>query len=399
MSRRAAAFGVGAVLGLSGDGARALSLPAGDFRIAFGDADLRDLRQRLRTTRWNDAVTTDWAYGTERGFLQDLVRHWAEDYDWPSRQARLNRLPHRRLEIDGFGVHCLHFRGVSPDRRALLLMNGWPSSIVEFEKLVPLLTSGADGLDVVIPTLPGFGFSDRPQRPYEVEPVDLFAGLMSHLGYDRFFVAGTDIGAGVATRLALRFPHRVLGVHVSSVAEKPMTPAAPPPTMAERAYDAADEVWTRDEGGYQAIQSSRPQTLAFGLADSPTGLASWILEKFRAWSDCGGDVYSVFPRDVLLDNLMVYWITGTIGSSVRYYYEASRLRPPLRANDFVAAPTAVAVWPHDLAQAPRERAERLYNVVQYTAFPGGGHFPAWERPADYAADIRRLVDTVQPGSP
>ena len=150
--------------------------------------------------------------------------------------------------------------------------------------------------------------------------------------------------------------------------------------------------WYREEGGYQAIQSSRPQTLAFGLADSPAGLASWILEKFRAWSDCGGDLLSVWPRETLVDNLMVYWLTNTIGSSVRYYFEASRLRPPLKADDFVRVPTAVAMWPGDLALAPRSLAERLYNVQQYTLMPRGGHFPAWEAPDLYAEDLRRLAD-------
>jgi microsomal epoxide hydrolase len=358
------------------------------FEISFSPHVVDDLKRRLGATRWADAVTSDWSYGTNGGFLRKLVRYWEEAYDWAARVAALNRLPHFRAEIDGYGVHFLHFRGEGPRPVPLLLMNGWPSSFVEYQRLAPMLGQGEPSFDVVIATLPGFGFSDRPTTPYEVEPADLFPRLMTALGYDRFMAAGTDIGSGVVTRIALRHPDRILAAHVSAVAPKPVAPGAPAPTQAELDYQARAAVWMRDEGGYQAIQSSRPQTLAFGLADSPVGLASWIVEKFRAWSDCAGEVTSVFPLETLVDNLMVYWTTNTIGSSVRYYYEGSRLRPPLKADDFVGVPTAVAMWPHDIAMAPRELAGRLYNVQRYTVFPRGGHFPAWEAPDLYADDLR-----------
>ncbi len=361
------------------------------FEIPWNADAIADLKRRLNATRWTDAVTSDWSYGMERGFLKQLTTYWAQSYDWAERRSALNRLPHFRATIDGYGVHFLHFRGRGAHPIPLLLMNGWPSSFVEYQRLAPQLADGGPSFDMVVPALPGFGFSDRPTRPYEVEPADLYPKLMEALGYDRFMVAGTDIGSGVATRIALHHPDRVLAAHVSDVAFKPAAPNAAPPTPAEIAFDAQGTVWDEEEGGYQAIQSSRPQTLAFGLADSPAGLASWIVEKFRAWSDCGGDVLSVFPRDTLIDNLMVYWTTNTIGSSVRYYYEASRLRPPLAATDFVRAPTAMGIWPHDLAQAPRERAERLYNVRRYTVFPRGGHFPAWEAPELYAEDLRQFA--------
>jgi microsomal epoxide hydrolase len=248
---------------------------------------------------------------------------------------------------------------------------------------------------VVVPTLPGFGFSDRQIRPNQVEPSDLYPKLMSAPGHDRFMVSGTDIGSGVATRIALHHPNRVIAAHVAAVADKPRAPNAAPPSTAELDYDARAAIWDRDEGGYQSIQSSKPQTLAFALADSPAGLASWIVEKFRNWSDCDGDVCSVFPPGVLIDNLMIYWISNTIGSSVRYYYEATHLRPKIQANDFVRAPTAVAMWPKDIAVAPRELAARLYNVQRYTVFAKGGHFPAWEQPVLYAEDLRQFVSTVR----
>ncbi|MFA4938860.1 epoxide hydrolase family protein [Brevundimonas sp.] len=250
------------------------------FSIPFAPEMVTDLHRRLDATRWNDAVTGNWMMGTERGFLERLVRFWRESYDWKARVASLNALPHFRGSFDGLGVHFLHFRS-GGGGLPLLLMNGWPSSFIEFQRLAPLLTSGSPGFDVVVPTMPGFGFSDRPSRPYQVELSDLYPALMSDLGYDRFMVAGTDIGSGVATRIALRHPHRVLGLHVSSVAPKPGNPEGGPVTPAEIDYEARVALWSREEGAYQALQSTRPQTLAFGLADSPVGLASWIIEKMR----------------------------------------------------------------------------------------------------------------------
>jgi microsomal epoxide hydrolase len=361
------------------------------FEIPFSSEVVDDLKRRLGLTRWTDSVTADWTYGTNEGFLRELIDYWAQTYDWAARRSELNRLPHFRAVIDGYGVHFLHFRGRGATSVPLLLMNGWPSSFVEFQRLAPLLVEGEPSFDVVIPALPGFGFSDRPTRPYQIEPEEVFSRLMAALGYGRFMAAGTDIGSGVATRTALRHPDRVVAAHVSLVTPKPIGSDAPPLTPAELDYQARVGAWMREEGGYQAIQNSRPQTLAYGLADSPAGLASWIVEKFRAWSDCGGDVAAVFPFETLVDNLMVYWTTNTIGSSVRYYYEAVRMRPPIKVDDFVRVPTAVAMWPHDIALTPREAAERLYNVRRYTVFPRGGHFPAWEAPDLYADNLRQFA--------
>jgi pimeloyl-ACP methyl ester carboxylesterase len=361
------------------------------FQIPYDADQIADLRARLTRTRWADSVTDDWSMGTEHGFLHGLIDFWRDAYDWAGRRDSLNRLPHFRAVIDGHGLHFLHFRSTADRPIPLLLMNGWPSSFVEFQRLAPLLTHGTPAFDVVIPTMPGFGYSDRPTRPYAAEPANLYPELMTLLGYERFVVAGTDIGSGIATRIALGHPERVLAVHVSAVAPKPPSENEPPQTQAEIDYDTRLQSWTREEGGYQAIQSSRPQTLAFGLADSPVGLASWITEKFRAWTDCGGDLLAVWPLEALADTLTIYWTTNTIGSSIRYYYEAARLRPPLRADDFVQAPTAVAMWPHDLALAPRARAERLYNVQSYKVLSRGGHFPAWEAPDLYAEDLRNIA--------
>jgi len=368
---------------------RATALPAVDaFRIEFDARASWDLKQRLRSARWADAVTGDWMYGMQPAFLRRFIAYWADEYRWESRVRALNNLPHYRTGIGGFGLHFLHFRSQRRNAMPLLLMNGWPSSFVEYLHLAPILAKGNPAFHVVVPALPGFGYSDKPTRPYEVEPADLYPSLMQRLGYDRFLVAGTDIGAGVATRIALRHGRSVIGAHLSAVAERPRRPGDPPPSENELAYARRDARWDRDEGGYQALQSSKPQTLAFALADSPVGLASWILEKFHGWSDCGDDPSTVFPMCMLADNLTIYWMTNSIGSSVRYYYDATRLRPPLRQNDFVDAPTAIAIWPKDLNVAPRELAERLYNVRRYTLFARGGHFPAWEQPELYASDLR-----------
>jgi len=357
------------------------------FRIPFDARAAFDLKQRLRTTRWADSIVSNWSQGTELSFLRSFISYWHDQYRWEDRVGALNSFPHYRGLIDGFGIHFLHFRSELKDAAPLLLMNGWPSSFVEYLRLAPLLTTGNPAFHLVVPAHPGFGFSDRPSRPYQVEPADLYPTLMQRIGYDRFFVAGTDIGAGVATRIALRRPDLVIGVHVCEALERPARPGDPPRSDAENAYHRRDSIWDQDEGGYQAIQSTKPQTLAFGLADSPTGLASWILEKFRGWSDCGGDPASVFPFEMLADNLTIYWMTNTIASSIRYYYDALRLRPHLRSSDYVEAPTAIAMWPKDIGVAPRELAERLYNVKRYTLFDQGGHFPAWEQPQLYASDL------------
>lgn len=359
------------------------------FEIPFDLHMTNDLRRRLTAVRWNDAVTEGWSQGMQSDFLSALIAEWRDHYDWKDRLAGLNQLPHQRGTIDGYGLHFLHFRSQGHSSIPLLIMNGWPSSFVEYQRIVPLLVAGNPSFHVVIPTHPGFGYSDKPGRPYEHEPSDIYPKLMTALGYNRFVVAGTDIGSGVATRIALRHPDRVLALHISAVAPKPDRAGDEPATEAETAYARRIATWSRDEGGYQAIQSSKPQTLAFGLADSPVGLASWVVEKFHGWTDCDGDVLSVWPMETLIDNLMIYWATNTIGSSVRYYYEGTRLRPPLAADDYVRVPTALAMWPRDLALAPRELAERLYNVRRYTVMPKGGHFPAWEAPDLYADDLRR----------
>lgn len=361
------------------------------FSIPVDEAMSDDVKRRLRQTHWADCVTDDWSMGTEAGFLKDVVRFWIEEYDWTARVRLMNQLPHHMAAVDGCSVHFLHYRSGRPDAVPLLLLNGWPSSFLEYARITEDLVNGDPAFDVVIPTMPGFGFSQRPTRPYEYEFADLFPRLMSILGYDDFIVSGTDIGSGTATRIALRHPERVLGVHVSAVPPKPAAAGSAEKTADELEYDERVREWYGAEGGYQAIQNSKPQTLAFALADSPAGLASWIIEKYRTWSDCDGDLTSVWPHETLIDTIMLYWATNTIGSSIRYYYDATHLRPGLKSDDFVRAPTSVTMWPADLATAPRSMAERIYNVRRYSVKDKGGHFPAWEVPEIYTAELRALA--------
>jgi len=373
------------------------------FLISAAPDALRDLRARLELTRWNDSVAEGWSWGTDRSMLQLLVAHWRASYDWPQREDRLNALPHFRADVGGFGVHFLHYKGRGPRPAPLLLINGWPSSFVEYQNLAPRLADpGAfggdpeDAFDVVIPALPGYGFSDRPAKPQQVTAQSLFHRLMTEgLGYSRFGVAGTDIGAGVAAELGHCHPEAIAGIHVTTV-DVPLGPRSAPLSPAEIDYQEMRNRWRAEEGAYSALQRTKPQTLAFGLADSPVGLASWIVEKFHGWSDCRGELLGLFPLDMLIDNIMIYWLTGTIGSSVRYYYEQQHRTPAFRPGDRVKPPAAVLTLPKELAQPPREWAERLLNVVRYTALSRGGHFPGWEVPELYAADLQAFFRPLRP---
>ncbi len=380
-------------------------MPGEAFSVSFDTALREDLRRRLAEVRWSDAVTQDWRYGMNEGFLRTLVQHWRTAYDFDAAEERLNILPQFRTTIDGFGVHYVHLKGRGPRPKPLLLMNGWPSSFIEYGKLAPRLADPAafggladDAFDVVIPALPGFGFSDRPTRPHQVDAGDLFHPLMTeHLGYSSYIASGTDIGAGVAMRLALKQPGTVQGLHVSSVANPPLTTASLSLTEPEKAYMARSAQWEADEGAYEHLHYTKPQTLAFALADTPVGLASWIVEKFYSWSDHGGELSHTFPLDMLIDNLMIYWVTGTIGSSIRYYYDDRHFRSPLRADDRVSVPTAICMWPKDLVLAPREWAERFYDVRQYSMQARGGHFPGWEAPEAYAHDLQSFARSLDRG--
>ena len=371
------------------------------FTICVADDVLADLRARLDRVRWPDeAPGAPWAYGTSVPYMKELVAYWREKYDWRVHEARLNALPQFTAPVAGIDVHFVHQPGVGPRPMPLLLSHGWPGSIVEFERLIPMLTDparfGADPADaftVVAPSLPGYAFSFRANQPrFGVSQIaDAFAALMTEvLGYRRFAAQGGDWGGFITSRMGFAYPDRVAGIHVNLLAVRRDTGPPSGATDEERGYLQQLGQWLREETGYQAIQGTKPQTFAFGLTDSPAGLAAWIVEKFRSWSDCGGDVERRFSKDVLLTNVMLYWITGAIGSSFWPYYDRMHAPWPIPEGARVEVPTAYAAFPCEIVRPPRSMAERMYNIQRWTAMPAGGHFAALEEPEALAKDIREF---------
>jgi pimeloyl-ACP methyl ester carboxylesterase len=374
------------------------------FEIALDEQVLDDLRRRIRATRWPDQLPgVGWDHGTELGYLRDLLAYWADEFDWRAEERRLNRLAHYRTELDGLGIHFVHERAESDDAIPLIVTHGWPSTFLEPLPLIPLLTDpAAHGIDapafhVVVPSLPGYGFSDRPGREGVTVryTARLWDELMRGLGYDRYAAAGGDFGSGVTTFLGLDHPDSLVGIHLSTLDVTPYAgPGSHQLSAEEAAYLEHNEKWWEDEGGYKAIQSTRPQTVSYGLNDSPAGLAAWVLEKWRTWSDSGGDLDGRFGRDLLLATLTIYWATESITSSMRWYLD-DRPFGTAGPDDFVAVPTAIAVFDHGHVPEgvpPREWAARLYDVRRYTVMPRGGHFAALEEPELLAHDIAAFFD-------
>lgn len=372
--------------------------PAAKFTVALGAPLLDDLRSRIARTRLpGSAPGGGWSAGTDVLWLRGFLQEWA-DFDWGAAETALNQTPMFRAEIDGIGIHFAHQPGTGPDPLPLLLTHGWPSAFTEYRDLIPLLTDpGAHGADpadaftVVAPSLPGFGFSDRPSRPGVAHPViaDLWARLMRDvLGYRRFGAHGTDIGAGVTGRLARQHPDLLAGIHLSA-ASLPLPER--PWTDAEQEYAEAVARWDDEEGAYARVHATRPQTLGVALNDSPAGLASWIGEKYRAWTDGGGDPQARLPRGYLPTLLTIYWATETAASSMRLYQEYREHVQPLDPGERNDVPTGFAVFGHEFApmpQPPRDLAERYYHVTHWTDLRRGGHFPALEEPELLARDLR-----------
>lgn len=326
------------------------------------------------------------------------MAYWADGFDWRAQERRLNGFEHHRADVDGVVIHFVHARARGGARFPLVLTHGWPSTFVEMLPLVPLLTDpqrhaiDAPPFDLVVPSLPGYGFSQRPHRVGVTTryTAGLWHRLMSGLGYDRYGAHGSDFGAGVATFLALDHPDTVVGIHLSKLENAPDTGAGTPPLSdEERAWLAQARAWEEHEAGYKAIQSTRPQTLGYALNDSPAGLAAWVLEKWRSWSDSGGDLETTFSRDVLLTMLTILWAIQTITSSMRDYVD-NRGGYVVGPGEHVDVPTGIAVFAHHHVPdppPPRAWTERLYRVARWTPMPAGGHFAASEQPVLLARDI------------
>ncbi|PYM85308.1 MAG: multidrug MFS transporter [Candidatus Rokuibacteriota bacterium] len=369
------------------------------FTVRVPDEVLADLRTRLERVRWPDEIAGEgWRYGTSLAYMKELVAYWRDRYDWRAQEARLNALPQFTLPMGDLDLHFIHAKGVGPSPLPLLVSHGWPGSVWEFHTLIPLLTDPgrhggdpADAFTVVAPSLPGYGYSFRPTQPRFGVPeiAELLARLMTDvLGYRRFAAHGGDWGAFVTARLGLASPDHLAGIHVTLLGLRRDLPPPAHPTEEERAYLEELRHWEREETGYGWIQGTRPQTLAYGLTDSPVGLAAWIVEKFRAWSDCGGDVERRFTKDVLLTNVMLYWVTGAINSSFWPYYARRHAGWPIPDGARIEVPTAYASFPREILHPPRAWAERVFNIRRWTVMPAGGHFAALEEPEALAADLR-----------
>jgi microsomal epoxide hydrolase len=381
--------------------------PLVPFTIHTDQSVLDDLRDRLRRTRWTDQMAgTGWDYGTDVDYLRELCGYWADGFDWRATEARLNRWPHLRTTIDGTQVHAIHATSPHPGAVPLLLTHGWPGSVIEFlgviDRLVDPPSYGGDAADafhVVCPSLPGYGWSGpTPEPGWHVRRVaDAWAELMTRLGYPRFAAQGGDWGGLITAQLGAYHPQRLLGIHLNLV-------PPPRPTKEQLAMASPAELesltamkrFQETETGYQAIQGTKPQTLAHGLADSPAGLAGWIIEKFRTWSDCGGDVEKAFSRDDLLANLTTYWVTETIGSSIRLYYESLHAGLFGAPDQPITVPTGVAVFPREIYIPPRRFVESHYDVRSWNEMPRGGHFAAMEQPELFVADVAAFFRTLRP---
>ncbi|HUP71995.1 MAG TPA: epoxide hydrolase [Acidimicrobiales bacterium] len=367
---------------------------------------LTDLRDRLRATRWPDQLPgTEWDYGTDLEYLRELCEYWADGFDWRAAEQRLNKWPQFTTEIDGQRIHFIHARAGQRNAVPLLVLHGWPGSVAEMLPIIELLrdpTSFGDdgaGFDVVCVSLPGFGFSG-PTRDtgWHVRRIAAaMVELMARLGYDRFGALGGDWGATTCNFLGLDFPERLHGIYLT------MAAAGPPEGFDFLELNDRERAWVTDsaeffvrDAGYMQIQGTRPQTLAYAMNDSPAGLAGWIVEKFRGWSDCSGDLESAISRDDLLTNITIYWVTQTANSSFRIYLET------MRAGQFqpiairIDVPTGCAIFPKEVVRSPRAWAELAWDLRHWTEMPKGGHFPALEVPELLAPDVHRFFRALPP---
>jgi microsomal epoxide hydrolase len=364
------------------------------FRVDVPAAELADLQRRLAATRWpTEAPAPEWEQGTPLGYLQELVEYWRSGFDWRAAEARLNSYPQFLTEVDGQRIHFLHVPSPHPGALPLVLSHGWPGSIVEFLDVLDALTDPpdpADAFSLVVPSLPGYGFSGPTTSagwtPRRIAAA--FGDIMADLGYARYGVQGGDWGSVVSSNMADLRPDRVVGLHLNFLSLPPPDGASPP------AHQPAVRFATTGNG-YQQIQGTKPQTIGYLLDDSPAGLAGWIVEKFREWSDCGGDVERSFTKDQLLSNVMVYWVTRTGTSSARLYWEMRRAGRAALPQAVVTVPTGVANFPGEIARTERSWAERRYHVVHWTYPERGGHFAAMEVPDLFVADVRAFFRLVR----
>ena len=371
------------------------------FTLHVPDTAIADLKTRLGLTRFPDAAPGEpWAFGSSVAYVRDLVAYWKDDFDWRMEEAALNAFPQFKVPLHDIDVHYLHVPGVGPNPYPLLLMHGWPGSVYEFIDIIPRLTDPArfggdprDAFTVIAPSLPGYGLSFKPgQKRFILQDIaaclhDLMTDV---LGFRQFAVQGGDWGAGIASIIGQQYPASVCGIHLNLLFA-PRDPSASGATVEEQRYFEILRHWLKEETGYQQIQGTKPQSLAFAMTDSPAGLAAWIAEKFRSWSDCDGVPENAISRDRMLANISLYWFTGAIGSSFWPYYGRVHSNWPLSPSQPVTVPTGYAAFPKEIIVPPRSIAERTYtNIQRWTVMRKGGHFAAMEQPAALAAEIQQF---------
>lgn len=377
------------------------------FTVNVSDAAVADLARRLDMTRWPDDLGEGtWASGMPLRVQRDVLAYWRDRFDWRAAERRLNALPQFSIEMDGRAVHYLHVKGVDRGSPPIVLTHGWPGSFVEMYKIIPMLTDPANNglpgqrsFDVVVPSLPGFGFSQAPASAGTNSRVvaTLWHRLMTELGYSIYFAQGGDIGSSVSTWLARLYPQAVRALHLNFISgsfQPPLTETDRPLSEAETEWLAARTRWAEREGAYSHVQATKPQTLAYALTDSPAGLAGWLLEKFFAWSDGGNELTQRFELDELLTNVSVYWFSGNVASTLRMYEENARQPLKFDAGERIIPPLSYARFPKEIINPPREWVERMFNVARWTEMPVGGHFAALEQPRALAIDIHDAFSSL-----
>jgi len=370
------------------------------FLVQIPDSVLVDLRERIERTRWPDEVGgSGWTFGASLSTMKELAEYWVTRFDWRKVESEINAYPNSVIELAGYDVHFLRIRGQGKSPLPLMLIHGWPGSFLEMMKLVPLLMeSRGITFDLIVPSLPGYGFSERVTAPgcgiqFIAHQFNL---LMEALGYEKYGVHGGDFGSGVGTALALAHPDNVVGLHLNNIEGyyRPFLPDGSNLTQEEVDFQAEAEEWYDREGAYSHQQRTRPLTLAYGLNDSPVGLCAWFIEKFFRWSDCRGDIESVFTKDELLSNVTLYWVTQTVHSSFRLYHESRADPLHFAKGQFVRVPVGIARFPFEDPFPPRKYIEKGYNIQHWTDFPRGGHFASLEQPELLASDIQKFFGSL-----
>lgn len=371
------------------------------FRINISDEQLDDLRQRLTNTRWADKeLVADWSQGTPQNYLKEVCEYWRTEYDWRDRERRLNRFAQFKTNINGLDIHFIHVRSPEPNATPLIMTHGWPGSIVEFQKVIgplsdPVAHGGKsqDAFDVICPSLPGYGFSEKPRETgWGVGKIaETWAALMASLGYDKYVAQGGDWGAIVTSCVGAQDPSHCLGIHLNMAIAPPTPESMNDLSELEKSAIAGMEHYTNHDSGYSKQQSTRPQSIGYGLVDSPVGQAAWILEKFRNWTDCNGHPENALSRDEMLDNIMLYWLPATAASSARLYWESFNSPPVME----IAVPVGVSVFPHEIFKASKRWCEAHYEkLVYHNVLDEGGHFAAFEKPEVFVEEVRKAMRLI-----